>query len=167
MATNVFIRSLKAEWIKLKHSGIFWLCLGASAFIPLLQTIIALFVPDALGRQLADQNIWQLFMETSFRGFTPFFFPLFLVIMTTRLVYLEHRSDTWKLLETQPVKRLAIFLSKWETAIMISLVCLIGLLLFTLLGGWILQLVKPKLNFSKGHIEWGVVLKALSRYWIA
>jgi thiol-disulfide isomerase/thioredoxin len=35
------------------------------------------------------------------------------------------------------------------------------------LGGWILQLVKPKLNFSNGHIEWGIVLKALSRYWIA
>src|SRR6266550_4083865 len=158
MATSDYIRSLKAEWIKLKHSGIFWLCLGAAAFIPLLLTIVALVVSDALGAQVPGQNMWQLFIESCFRGFTPFFFPLFLVIMTTRLVYLEHRSDTWKLLETQPVKRLAIFLSKWEIAILISLVCLVGLLLFTLLGGWILQIVKPTLNSGKSHIEWAPVL---------
>ena len=163
----MYIRSLKAEWIKLKHSGMLWLCLGAIAFVPLINTLLGLFVANAFGQQQVDQNTWQLFIENNFRGFTSFFFPLFLVIMTTRLVYLEHRSDTWKLLETQPVKRLAIFLSKWETAVMISLISLIGLLLFSLLGGWLLQLFKPKLNFSKGHIEWGLTVKALSRYWIA
>ena len=167
MATNTYIRSLKAEWIKLNHSGMLWLCLGAAAFVPLLHTIIGLVLNNPFGQQQGDLNMWRVFVESIFRGFTSFFFPLFLVIMTTRLVYLEHRSDTWKLLETQPVQRLAIFLSKWETAVMISLICLIGLLAFALLGGYILQIVKPKLNFDDGNIEWGLILKTLGRYWIA
>ena len=167
MAFNIYIRALKAEWIKLRHSGMIWLCLGATAFVPLIATIGYFFINPGVNGQQPDQNAWQSFIEGNFKAFTPFFFPLFLVIMITRLVYLEHRSDTWKLLETQPVKRIAIYLAKWETAVLISLICLVGLLIFTLLGGYILQLFKTKSNFDKGHIECGLILKTLCRYWVA
>ena len=46
MFINSFFRALQAEYIKTKASGLKWLCLGASLFIPLLRTIGKLVFPD-------------------------------------------------------------------------------------------------------------------------
>ncbi len=156
-------KALKAEWGKLHHSGMIWLCLGAAAFIPILSGLIGSFGP--MGDPSPDR--WNQFIEMNFQIFTGFFFPLFVVIMMVRLVYLEHRSDTWKLIETQPVSKAAIYFSKWEIAAFISLSCLLAMLLFAIFSGWILTLVRPSLGFDQGSIDWGRALQALTRYWIA
>ena len=85
-------RSFKAEWIKMKHTGMLWLCFGAAAFVPLLVTLVLTFVN--VGEQ-EGKDVWNKFIEDNYSAFTPFFFPLFLVLVMGRLVYLEHRSDTW------------------------------------------------------------------------
>ena len=158
-------RAFKAETQKLKHSGMFWLCFGAALFIPLLNTIISFFIDMAAGAP--DVNRWSMFIESVFRGFTGFFFPLFLVLMMIRLVYLEHRSDTWKLLETQPIPKAALFIAKWEVAALMSLLCLLGVFVFALVGGLVLQVAKPAYNFSKHPIDWSGTVAVILRFWIA
>ncbi|MCW3074133.1 MAG: hypothetical protein JWP69_1202 [Flaviaesturariibacter sp.] len=164
---NLFLsthgKTFRAEWQKLKRTGIFWLCLGAALFIPIINTLVG-FLMDA---DPSAENAWGSFLQNNFVGFTGFFFPLFLVITMVRLVYLEHRSDTWKLMETQPVARLSLYIVKYEVALLISLLCLIGLLLFALLGGAILGAAKPDTGFVKSSIPWAEVFGALVRYWIA
>jgi thiol-disulfide isomerase/thioredoxin len=157
-------KCFKAEWLKLRHSGMFWLLVCAAAFIPILTTTVSMFIDTG-----ANENIdkWNSFIERNFGAFTSFFFPLFIVLMTVRIVYLEHRSDTWKLLETQPVSRFALFFSKWEVAAIISLFCLIGLLVFTVIGGFVLQLTKPDYKFSSFAIDWSKTARVLLRFWIA
>jgi thiol-disulfide isomerase/thioredoxin len=157
-------KCFKAEWLKLRHSGMFWLLVCAAAFIPILTTTVSIFVDTGAN---VETNKWDRFIETNFGAFTSFFFPLFVVLMTVRIVYLEHRSDTWKLLETQPVSRFALFFSKWEVAAIISLLCLIGLLLFSILGGFILQVSKPEYKLSSFSIDWSKTAGVLLRFWIA
>ncbi|MBA2330634.1 MAG: ABC transporter permease [Flavisolibacter sp.] len=157
-------KCFKAEWLKLRHSGMFWLLLCAAAFIPILTTTVSIFVDTGSN---VETNKWDRFIETNFGAFTSFFFPLFVVLMTVRIVYLEHRSDTWKLLETQPVSRFALFFSKWEVAAIISLLCLFGLLLFSVIGGFVLQISKPDYNLSSFSIDWSKTATVLLRFWIA
>jgi thiol-disulfide isomerase/thioredoxin len=157
--------AFKAEWQKLKRSGMQWLLLGAALFVPLLNTTVSFFINT--GEDSPQLSRWDAFIQSNFQGFTGFFFPLFLVLMVVRLVYLEHRSDTWKLMETQPVAKLSLYLAKWEVAALISAICLLGLLLFTLLGGTLLQIAKPKYGFSKSGIDWGLTISVLLRFWIA
>ncbi len=159
-------RAFKAEALKLKRSGMFWLIMGAALFIPLIMTIVYLAVNMGEGAT-ADTSPYNGFIESCFGGFTSFFFPLFLVLMVVRIVYLEHRSDTWKLMETQPVSKLSLYLAKWEVAAIISLVCLIALLLFSLAGGLVVQIFKPKYNFDKNSIKWTLIASAMLRLWIA
>lgn len=162
----LFIHSnvVKAEWIKLKRSGTLWLCAGAALFLPLLVTLVSLFV-DAARNDTG--NRWDSFVGGNFQSFAGFFYPLFLVLMMVRLVYLEHRSDTWKLLETQPVPRLALYLAKWEVAAFLSLLCLLGVLLFSLLGGYVLQLARPSYKLQEYTLSWSKTLSAMIRYWIS
>ncbi len=158
-------RAFKAEWLKLRHSGMFWLLFGAAILVPLVLTLVYLFVSNRDASP--GTSPWDVFIETNFKGFTSFFYPLFLVIMVVRLVYLEHRSDTWKLLETQPVPKLSLYLAKWEVAVLISFICLCGLLIFSLAGGILIQLVKPTLGFEKSSIDWPQAISVLCRFLIA
>src|SRR5688572_23870698 len=106
----------RAEWIKLKRTGIFWLCIAAAAFIPILITVVTLLVNQ---NDPSNDNAWKSMLSNCFSAFTGFFFPLFLVITMVRIVYIEHRSDTWKLMETQPVSRLSLYIVKYEVAILV------------------------------------------------
>jgi thiol-disulfide isomerase/thioredoxin len=152
----------RAEWQKMRHTALPWLCIGASVFLPLIQTLAAFFLSK--GQQ---DGAWAHFTQDSVTGFAGFFYPLFLVILIGRIVYMEHKADTWKVLETQPVSRAALFLVKFEVAVLLAAVCLLLVLLFSLVGGLVLQTFKPSLGFSRSSIEWGVLGKGLLRLWIA
>ena len=162
---GTYMRALRAEWLKLKRTGVLWICLGSAAFIPVINTIAYFFI-EISNREQHD-NSWQRFVENNFRGFTGFFFPLFLILMVTRIVYIEHRSDTWKLLETQPVHRISIFLSKWTIAVLVSLICLLALFAFASIGGYLLIQFRLGKNFQDNFIEWGKDFRLISRIWVA
>ena len=157
-------KTFTTEWLKLKRTGLLWMCLGAALFVPLIGTIASFFI-DASDR--GGPLTWQAFINQKFSGFASFFFPLYLAIMMVRLVYLEHRSDTWKLMETQPVPKAALFIAKYEVALLISLLSLLGLVFFSLLGGWLLQTVKGEEGLKESSIDWGLTFGLLLRYWIA
>ena len=157
-------KTFATEWLKLKRTGLLWMCLGAALFVPLIGTVASFFM-DASDR--GGPLTWQTFINQKFSGFATFFFPLYLAIMMVRLVYLEHRSDTWKLMETQPVPKAALFIAKYEVALLISLLSLLGLLLFSLMGGWLLQTFKGEEGLKESSIDWGQTFGLLFRYWIA
>jgi peroxiredoxin len=156
-------KALKAEWLKLHHSGMLWFCLAAAAFIPAFHTLVSFF--ESVGDLSPESGNKMIQMD--FQIFTNFFFPVFVVIVVVRLVYMEHRFDTWKLVETQPVSKAAIYFSKWEIAAFISFCCLLTLLVVAFLGGLILQFGRPALGFDQSNINWGHALQALTRFWIA
>jgi thiol-disulfide isomerase/thioredoxin len=162
---NIHNKAFRSEWLKLRHSGMVWLLLGATAFIPVINLSVGLLRDVAEGAD--TPNIWNLIIQNNFMSFTGFFFPMFLVLMMARLVYLEHRSDTWKLLETQPVPRFAIYFAKWEVAVIISLLSLIGLLLFALLDGAVLMIFRKDYGLDKHTPDMAVALQAMGRYWVA
>jgi thiol-disulfide isomerase/thioredoxin len=70
-------------------------------------------------------------------------------------------------METQPVSRLSLYLVKYEVAVLVSLLCLLCLFLFALIGGLVLRYAKPELGFSKSSIDWSGSFAIIVRYWIA
>src|SRR4030095_5400833 len=159
-------QTFKAEWLKLKGSGMIWLCLIGAAFIPVLQTLISSLSFGDFD-ETTKTTPWDNFIITSYGGFGSFFFPVFLVLIITRLTQIEHRNNTWKLIETQPVQRLSLYTAKWNTGILLSLCILVGVFLFSLLGGGILSFVSPKLGFGKFTPNFFAVIKIIFRLWIA
>ena len=157
-------KAFRAEWLKLRHSGTVWLLLGATAFIPIINTIAGLLRDDVA--DVGGRNVWDQLIQTNLSIFTGFFFGMFLILTVTRLVYLEHRSETWKLLETQPVPKFAIYFAKWEVAVLISLLALIGLVLFALLNGGILMIFRKDYTLDTHAPTLSTVLSVVARYWI-
>jgi thiol-disulfide isomerase/thioredoxin len=163
---QVFGRTLKAEYIKTKASGLKWLCLGAAIFIPLIMFLFRLLITenDFVGK---PQNPWMDFIEGGIGGFAPFFYPLLCVLIIVRLAQFEHKADAWKLLETQPVPRAALYFSKWIACLVIAFICLLLLLLFLILFVFILSLVHATPEFKTSEIHLGQALALITRIWIA
>ena len=158
-------RALKAEWLKLNRTGVLWICFSAALFFPLLYTISFMFIDLPVGA--VEESAWNKLIETNLSGFAGFFFPIFLVIIVARNVYFEHRYDTWKLLETQPISKAALYFAKWQIMVSLCFAILVALALFTLAGGFVLQLFKTESGLKKATIDWGILGAVLCRYWIA
>lgn len=114
----------KAEWLKLKGSRIILMALIMGSMVPLLFVLIELMVKiyevESIPREHLPRNQVLADLNGGLIVFGTFFFPLTLILITSRLSTLEHKSDTWKLVETQPVSRLSFWLVKWGMAATMS-----------------------------------------------
>lgn len=162
----MLLNALKAEYIKTKASGLKWLLLGASLFIPLIGFLINLFVDEVfLGK--SPVNPWMDFIQNSFSGFAPFFYPLLCVLIVVRMAQFEHKADAWKLLETQPVPKWALYFSKWIMALVVALLSLLLVLLFSVIAVYILSIAKPIPEYKTSSFEWTNALWLVVRIWIS
>ncbi|MDQ3683613.1 MAG: redoxin family protein [Bacteroidota bacterium] len=166
MVINLFFRALQAEYIKTKASGLKWLCLGAALFIPLLGTIGKMLIPSELLGE-SPENPWMDFIVGSLNNFAPFFFPLFLVLLIAKLAQFEHKADAWKLIETQPVPKWALYFSKWTIAVILSLLCLLLVIVFSIAGSWILSLTSDLPKYKSSGIDWNKLFILTGKLWIA
>ncbi|HET6766312.1 MAG TPA: ABC transporter permease [Chitinophagaceae bacterium] len=149
-----YIKAFKAEWLKLRNSGMFWLVLVMAAFIPGIFTLAGLVVSESGIASANSENAWRSFVANCFQGFGIFFYPIFLALVVIRLTQMEHRGGGWKLIEVQPISRLSLYLGKFSIAVTVALMCIVALILFSLLGGTIIMLAKPGSGFSKFSVPW-------------
>ncbi len=159
------IKAFKAEWLKLKGSGMFWILLPMSLITPLIITLATIFG----GTEFHDvsENQWKSFIDNCYTSFAGFFYPIFLILIVVRLCQVEHRNGGWKLIETQPIHRLHLFIAKFKTAILLSLLCLLCLLVFALLGATIYSFTKGGNLLQKQTIPIVKILAFVVRLWIA
>ena len=109
-----YIKAFKAEWLKLRNSGMFWLVLIMTAFIPALFTVVGLVVEESGIASVNTENSWKSLVVNCFTGFGIFFYPIFLTLVVIRLTQMEHRGGGWKLIEVQPISKISLYLSKFS-----------------------------------------------------
>lgn len=159
------LKAFKAEWLKLKGSGILLILLLMSLFIPLLFTVGAFFFGS--GYKDINENQWDNFIGNAFNGFAGFFFPIFLILVVVNICQTEFKHGGWKLIETQPIHRFYLFLGKFKVAIVLSLICLLCFLFFSLLGATIYSIFNSEDVFFKQPIPLKKFLLFILRLWIA
>jgi len=152
-----YIKAFKAEWLKLRNSGMFWLVLIMAAFIPGIFTLAGLVVSESGIASANSENAWRSFVANCFTGFGIFFYPIFLTLLVIRLTQMEHRGGGWKLIEVQPISKLSLYLGKFSISVTVALMCIVALILFSLLGGTIIMLAKPGSGFSRFSIPWAFI----------
>jgi len=147
-----YIKAFKAEWLKLRNSGMFWLVLIMTAFIPALFTIVGLVVQESGIASVNTENSWKSLVVNCFTGFGIFFYPIFLTLVVIRLTQMEHRGGGWKLIEVQPISKISLYLGKFSISVVVAFMCILTLILWSLVSGTIIMLAKPGSGFSKFSI---------------
>jgi hypothetical protein len=157
---TVMVRVLKAEILKTKRTLALWL-----AFLAPLVVVVFILLgfldrgEEWLGTGL--DNAWVEFAQSVDIFWVLLMLPLFITLQTALLAGLEHQSEQWKHLCALPVPRWAVVAAKQAVAAALIGLSHLVLICLTLLGGWLLWLLRPGLGFHAA-IPWGQLLKPVA-----
>ena len=126
-----FFRFLRAEIIKLKYSGMFWLSTAGTVFTNLMMAIIPFNLPIVSEYLEMDPlGSWEGWIKFHYLGILPMLLPMYLVILCALALLMENRSNSWKVLYALPVPKAVVYLSKLKV---VSLVFAFSHLVFLIL----------------------------------
>ena len=155
-----FIKAFAAENIKLKHSGI-----RTTAFIltviPFLISISASIYSYFTEKAEATDPVY-IFFDTYNLLIVPFmglFYPLIIIVTASRITQLEHKNNTWQLIETQPVKRAILLNAKFIKAYQICIYSIVLFMLSVVASATFTYLISPKTEMHILDIQWLFLLK--------
>jgi lantibiotic transport system permease protein len=143
------IRSVQAEFLKLRRSLVLYIALS----IPLFPAFAN--VADTLKTGLsvafmeeAKLAPWSLFFRSSYKLWTIFALPMIVALIGAFLAYSDHKSKSWKILFVLPLPRETIFAGKWFTLAGLVLLSNMIFTLANLTGGLLVNLVKPGIGLG-------------------
>ena len=155
-----FFKAFAAENIKLKHSGIRTTAFILAA-IPFLISIGVSIYSYFTEKAEAKDPIY-IFFDTFDLHLIPFmalFYPLIIIVTASRITQLEHKNNTWQLIETQPVKRAILLNAKFIKAYQICIYSILIFMLGIVASAAFTYLLSPKTEMHILDIQWIFLLK--------
>jgi len=151
------IGSLKAEFIKLRSSKVVWI-LVVAAILTIAFVFIGHFL-DANNAVRLNSNPWTKYANASLSIYAFFVITILVLILTSYLIYFEHKADGWKFIYSMPVSRGSIYLSKIGVLLLLLFSSLLTMLFLMWVSGNILNLFLPEYEFNYFQPRWGVIFE--------
>ena len=143
---SYYISSLKNELIKLKRTFAFWLTIISALLFPIL-FFIAYFLKHKTNTPDIGINPWEKFMTVQIENSIPFFIPMFIVLITSLIMQVEHKSLGLKHLFALSIPKWSIYFGKLTIVIFAIITTYIYYYIAILLTGALLGLIHPDLAF--------------------
>lgn len=145
------------ELIKTKNSFAFWLVILGAVFIPAFFVSNIIYQWHGYVHYLVEENPnpWNDYSRKLFNGVHFIFLPLLIVLITTLVFNIEHKSNTWKHLFVLPVSKTKIFVGKYLVLLTLVLLLYCMLFIFYLLGGYLLGIWKAEFGFLNYSPSYG------------
>jgi lantibiotic transport system permease protein len=106
------IASFRSEWMKLRRSSAVWLVLLSSCFVPSIILAARLTRPASLPSIYRAPNFWESLWKMSWEAVAILLLPMVVMLITSLVVQLETRNNTWKQLHASPQRLISIFTAK-------------------------------------------------------
>lgn len=148
-----FISNTVAEFIKVKRSFALWLTILAAVFIPAINAIILLERPEILITKF-EQTPWLTFFRFNWKNVAAVILPMYMMLITSLIVQIEFRNNTWKQVYASPRPFANIFFSKLlviQAFVPLYLVCFNC---FVLLSGLLVHALNPAYQLTASRIDW-------------
>ncbi len=166
IALKYYISSTKNELIKLKRTFAFWLTIISGLFIPLIYFLYYSLKYKSL-IPVEGVNPWDKFMVEQIRAAAPLLVPFFIVLITSLIVQIEHKSLGIKHLFALPVPKWSIYFGKLTVVLLTIITAYILFLFFILIVGYSVGLMHEELNFFSFTPNFSESIKLLFRSFIA
>ncbi len=161
-----YITALKAEHIKKKGTGIYVSAIIFGVLSPLILAIVKLF-QDAPKQAGLPYNYFTQFIKECMGPFAGFFFPMFIIITVSRITQIDHKNGGWQLMETQPLRKTSIYLSKFTVVLIANLVTVLAAILGCFIFSWIISFIIDVPKEASFAFEAGEILLIIARLSLA
>jgi len=147
-----FILSFRSEFYKTRKTMGFW----SAVMLPLLLCLLLFLGFFNKSDQLAHEPgamLWFQFSGAILGVMGSLLLPMLIVFIAYSVNSIEHKADTWKTLFSLPISKLAVYAAKYFYAFFLGFLCLALFVLFTLVFGNLLSVMKPELKFNEYRME--------------
>jgi hypothetical protein len=138
--------NIKNELIKLNKTFAFWLTIISGLVIPVLFFIVYL-VKHADLIPAEGVNPWEKFMLNQIKNSIPLFVPIFIVLITSLIIQVEHKSSGIKHLFALPIPKWSVYFSKLSIVIFTIIIGYVYFYLAILFFGFLLGMFHSDLGF--------------------
>jgi len=152
-----FIINTKVELWKCRKTAAYWLTLLASVFVPIVSWLILVSKPSHFTKELKP-DAWHIYMNMNWQPAAAFFLPMYVILVTSLVVQIEYRNNTWKQVYASPRSYADVFFSKF---LVIHLLILASLLVFNLtiiMTGFAANMVASGYTFFDAPVPWKEML---------
>lgn len=161
-----FVINTGSELLKCRKTQAYWLTITGSAFIPLVTLIIYLSKPEIFTKNLHD-NPWMGHLNETWKPASAFLLPLYVILVTSLVVQIEFRNNTWKQVYASPRSYADIYFSKLLVIHILIASCFILFNMFLLLSGYIANIFYSDYTFFSTPVPWDRLLKSTSRLYVS
>lgn len=135
------ITAISAEHIKKRGTGFYWTSVIFGLISPLLYFIVLIVTNTNEIKDDIPFNYYLKFIEESATPFAYFFFPLFIIIMVSRITQIDHKNGGWQLMETQPISKFSIYFAKLITILIANALAIVSYLFFSIVLTYMLTFI--------------------------
>ncbi len=160
-AISYYLSNTKNEVIKLKGTFAFWLTIISALIIPLLFFTIYLVKHTKLIPALGD-NPWDKFMVNQVQNAIPALVPMFIVLITSLIIQVEHKSHGIKHLFSLPIPKWSVYFGKLSIVIFSIITTYIYFFLAILFFGILLGMFHSDLGFLDFQPDYMKYIKMLT-----
>lgn len=148
-----FLLNTKAEFLKTKRTAALWLTVIGAMFIPLVNFIRLMAVPEKIIPHM-HKDPWTQIIKDNWEVSSIFLLPMFVILVTSLIVQVEYRNNTWKQVYASPRSYVDIFFSRFITIHAMVLLCFVLFNVFILFFSCMAQLFYPAYEFFSHSINW-------------
>lgn len=161
-----FITSVKNEFLKLKRTAAFWLVIVSAFFIPVIFFFVYLFKTEAMIPK-EGVNPWEDYMAQQITTIIPFLLPMFIILITSLIIQVEHKSNAIKHIFTLPIPKWSIYFGKLTVVVVSIAFSFILFYVIMLSFGYIVGAIKPELKLLEFSPQYTLSIKMIFRALIA
>jgi lantibiotic transport system permease protein len=161
-----FVINTGGELLKVRKTLAFWLTIIGSAFIPLVMLIPYLAKPEIFKVRFKT-DAWSLHFKEAWQPATAFLMPMFVILVTSLIVQIEYRNNTWKQVYASPRSYADIYFSKYCVVHILILACFILFNMFLVLSGYIANIFYSEYSFFSTPVPWDTLLSYTGKLYVS
>lgn len=164
MAT--FIINTKTELWKCRKTAAYWITIIGAAFIPLFLMVAYIADPKEFMGDLG-KNHWDGHIKHTWQAAAALFFPFYVTLVTSLVVQIEYRNNTWKQVYASPRSYADIFFSKFIIIQLLILGCILLFNAFVIGSALIANTFRSQYQFFDTAIPWQRFWSLSGRLYVA
>ena len=157
-----FILNTRSEFLKSRHTAAFWLTVIGAVFIPVVNFIKLVARPDHFAKGFKNDP-WQLMINDNWQAATFFLLPMYVILVTSLVVQVEYKNNTWKQVYASPRTMADIFFSRFIVIHSLILFCFILFSTSIVLASCAANLIQKQYTFFDHPVPWKSLFLLISK----
>jgi lantibiotic transport system permease protein len=160
-----FVLNTRSEFLKSRQTAAFWLTVIGAVFIPVVNFIKLVARPDHFVKGFKNDP-WQIIINDNWQAATFFLLPMYVILVTSLVVQIEYKNNTWKQVYASPRTLTDIFFSRFIVIHSLILFCFIVFSASIVLASCAANLIQKQYTFFDHPVPWkGLFLLIAKTYY--